>query len=163
MSSLPALPTRLRASLTALVAMTAALVLGAGLLAAPTIAATDRTWNRLANCESGGNWHINTGNGYYGGLQFSRSTWRAYSGGHFARRADNARRIEQVAVAQRVLRRQGWGAWPSCSSRLGLGAKERRADWGVGKWKHAGGHHHNSSKHRSAQHRCHTRYGVQAG
>ncbi len=83
-------------------------------------AATSRTWDRLAQCESGGNWHINTGNGYYGGLQFGSSTWRSYGGGAFASRADLATRAEQIRVAERVLRAQGWGAWPSCSSRLGL-------------------------------------------
>ena len=90
-------------------------------------AATSRTWNRLAECESGGNWHINTGNGYYGGLQFTSGTWLAYGGGKFARRADLASRDQQIAVAERVLRGQGWGAWPACSSRLGLDASDAKA------------------------------------
>jgi hypothetical protein len=101
-------------------------------------AATDRTWNRLARCESGGNWHINTGNGYYGGLQFSYGTWRAYGGGKFASRADLASREEQIAIAERVLRGQGWGAWPACSSMLGLTAADARASnvTVVAKFKH---------------------------
>ncbi len=149
----------IRVPLRAFAAMTAAAVIAFGLLVGPTAtdaeAASKRSWQRLAQCESGGRWHINTGNGYYGGLQFSPSTWRGYGGRHFARRADNARRVEQIAVAERTLRAQGWGAWPSCSSRLGLGAKERRAKWRVGAWKHGGGHHHGSGKHRKASVRHH--------
>ena len=83
-------------------------------------AATMRTWQRLANCESGGRWHINTHNGYYGGLQISSGTWRAYGGKRFARDAHAATRTEQVTVANRIKNRQGWGAWPSCSRRIGV-------------------------------------------
>lgn len=83
-------------------------------------AAPDSDWDRLANCESGGNWAINTGNGYHGGLQFSPSTWRAYGGGEFAPFAYQATREQQIAVAERTLAGQGWGAWPACSSKLGL-------------------------------------------
>jgi LysM repeat protein len=89
-------------------------------LASPAQAASSGTWDRLAGCESGGSWSINTGNGYYGGLQFSGSTWRAFGGGQYASRADRATRTEQILVAEKVLAAQGWGAWPSCSSRLGL-------------------------------------------
>ncbi len=74
-------------------------------------------WDALAQCESGGNWGISTGNGYYGGLQFSMSTWQAMGG---SGNPANASRAEQIAVAERVLSAQGWGAWPSCSSQLGL-------------------------------------------
>ena len=91
------------------------------LVACPAEAASLRTWKRLANCESDKRWHINTGNGYYGGLQFSGSTWRAFGGGKFARNAHRASRDEQIKVAERVRRAQGWGAWPSCSQKLGLG------------------------------------------
>jgi len=156
-------PAPIRARLRALLIPAVALVATVGLFVGPTStanAATDRTWNRLANCESGGAWHINTGNGYYGGLQFSLGTWRAYKGGHFARRPDIARRVAQVAVAQRLLKARGWGAWPHCSQRLGLGPQERRADWGVGRWRHAGGHHHNASAHRRDRH-CGNRFGIQ--
>ena len=83
-------------------------------------AAPDSDWDRLAQCEAGGNWSINTGNGYYGGLQFSAGTWRAYGGGEFAPYAHQATREQQIAVAERTLARQGWGAWPACSARLGL-------------------------------------------
>ena len=76
-----------------------------------------RTWERLAQCESGGNWHINTGNGYYGGLQFSLSSWRAVGGSGYPHRATKA---EQIRRAERLLDRQGWGAWPACSRKLGL-------------------------------------------
>jgi len=111
-------------------------------------AATTRTWNRLANCESGGNWHINTGNGYYGGVQFSGSTWRAFGGGRFAPRADLASKREQIRIAERVLRSSGWGAWPACSARLGLTRADARAtdDKVKGKRAHVhryeGGHRH---------------------
>ncbi len=99
---------------------------GAGLVvpvvatASPAHAASDSTWDRLASCESGGNWSINTGNSFYGGLQFTRSTWLGYGGGTYASRADLASRSQQIAVANRVLAGQGWGAWPACSSKLGL-------------------------------------------
>ena len=101
---------------------TAALMVAIPLSSAPgpASAATDRTWNRLAECESGGRWHINTGNGYYGGLQFSYNTWLAYGGAKYAGRADLASRQEQIAIAEKVLKGQGWGAWPACSARLGL-------------------------------------------
>ncbi|MFK4226871.1 transglycosylase family protein [Streptomyces sp. NPDC019890] len=82
-------------------------------------AADSGVWDRIAQCESGGNWHINTGNGYYGGLQFSAGTWRAYGGGAYASTADGASKAQQIAVATKVQRAQGWGAWPTCSSRAG--------------------------------------------
>ncbi|MFF9409374.1 transglycosylase family protein [Streptomyces anandii] len=82
-------------------------------------AADGGVWDRIAQCESGGNWHINTGNGYYGGLQFAASTWRAYGGTAYASRADQASRSQQIAVATRVQQAQGWGAWPVCSGRAG--------------------------------------------
>ncbi len=96
-------------------------VSAAALVAAPAARAdAGAVWNRVAACESGGRWNINTGNGYYGGLQFSSSTWGGYGGGRYASRADLATRDEQIAVAQRVLYRQGPGAWPVCSIRAGL-------------------------------------------
>jgi hypothetical protein len=82
-------------------------------------AAGSGVWDRIAKCESGGNWHINTGNGYYGGLQFSAGTWRAYGGTAYAATADRAGRSEQIAVATKVQRAQGWGAWPTCSAKAG--------------------------------------------
>jgi uncharacterized protein YabE (DUF348 family) len=78
-------------------------------------------WDALAQCESGGNWAINTGNGYYGGLQFSGSTWLAYGGGQYARTANLASREQQIAVATRLRDATGgYGSWPGCASRLGL-------------------------------------------
>jgi LysM repeat protein len=74
-------------------------------------------WDRLAQCESGGNWGINTGNGYSGGLQFAPGTWAAHGG---SGSAHNASRSEQIRVAERVRASQGWGAWPACSAKLGL-------------------------------------------
>jgi LysM repeat protein len=74
-------------------------------------------WDRLAQCESGGNWGINTGNGYSGGLQFAQGTWAANGG---SGSAHNASRAEQIRVAERVRASQGWGAWPACSAKLGL-------------------------------------------
>lgn len=77
-------------------------------------------WDRLAECEAGGNWHINTGNGYYGGVQMDMSFWRNYGGPAFASRPDLASREQQIVVAERGLKAQGWGAWPACSRKLGL-------------------------------------------
>ncbi|MEU6574905.1 transglycosylase family protein [Streptomyces sp. NPDC046805] len=83
-------------------------------------AADAATWNKVAACESSGDWSVNTGNGYYGGLQFTRSTWAAYGGTAYAPRADLATRGQQIAVAEKVLDGQGPGAWPACSARAGL-------------------------------------------
>ena len=91
------------------------------LIGAGTAHAADAdTWNKVAACESGNNWSINTGNGYYGGLQFTRSTWEAYGGIRYAARADLATKDQQIAVAEKVLDGQGPGAWPTCSVRAGL-------------------------------------------
>ncbi|WP_449351919.1 transglycosylase family protein [Streptomyces shaanxiensis] len=91
------------------------------LIGAGTAHAADAdTWNKVAACESGNNWSINTGNGYFGGLQFTRSTWEAYGGTRYAARADLATKDQQIAVAEKVLDGQGPGAWPTCSVRAGL-------------------------------------------
>jgi LysM repeat protein len=84
--------------------------------------ADEHNWDGVAECESGGNWSINTGNGYYGGLQFSQSTWAAYGGLAHASRADLASKAQQIAVAERTLDGQGVGAWPSCGRHLTAGA-----------------------------------------
>ena len=81
----------------------------------PANAAPVSKWNRIAHCESGGRWHINTGNGYFGGLQISKSTWNGYGGRKFARYPHGATKREQIRVAERIQRGQGWGAWPSCA------------------------------------------------
>ncbi|WP_406125616.1 transglycosylase family protein [Streptomyces sp. NBC_00989] len=81
-------------------------------------AATASEWDTVASCESGGNWSINTGNGYYGGLQFSASTWAAYGGTAYASTANQASKSQQIAVAEKVLAAQGKGAWPTCGTGL---------------------------------------------
>ncbi len=87
--------------------------------AAPAVA-EGSVWDKVAYCESGGNWAINLGSGYYGGLQMLGSTWRNYGGTEFAPTADQASREQQIAVAERILDDVGWGAWPACSRKLGL-------------------------------------------
>ena len=101
------------------IAFTGAVLGGGSLaLAGQAGAATDGEWDRVAGCESGGNWAINTGNGYHGGLQFSPSTWSGHGGGEFAPAAYLATKEEQIAVAERVLANQGKGAWPTCGRGL---------------------------------------------
>src|SRR5262249_44347062 len=107
-------------------AATAAGVAGVG-LAIPLLTATGAqaasisVWDKVANCESTGNWNINTGNGFYRGLQFTSSTWAAYGGTQYAMQANKATRSQQISVAERVLADQGPGAWPVCSIQAGLG------------------------------------------
>jgi hypothetical protein len=103
--------------LSARIGLAAALALGAMTLGLGSTAnaAPGSSWDRIARCESSGNWRANTGNGYYGGLQFSAATWRAHGGGTYAPLAHQASKQQQIAVAQRVLRSQGWRAWPVCS------------------------------------------------
>ena len=101
------------------IAFTGAVIGGSGLaLAGQAGAATDGEWDQVASCESGGNWAINTGNGYQGGLQFSPSTWSGHGGGEYAPSAHLATKEEQIAVAERVLASQGKGAWPTCGGPL---------------------------------------------
>lgn len=87
--------------------------------ATPSVA-NGSVWDALAQCEATGNWSINTGNGFSGGLQFTPSTWLAYGGGQYAPMAYMASREEQIAVAQKVQASQGWGAWPACTAKMGL-------------------------------------------
>ena len=77
-------------------------------------------WDRLAQCESTGNWHINSGNGYYGGIQFSSSTWLSFGGDKYAKRADLATKAQQIEIGRAVLAAQGPHAWPVCSIEAGL-------------------------------------------
>jgi hypothetical protein len=152
--------------------LTAIGAVGAGTLAASVIAApmahadgSDAQWDRVANCESGGNWHINTGNGYYGGLQFSYSTWNSYDVDHYASRADLASRAEQIDVANRVLARQGWGAWPVCSQYRG----ERGTTHASRNHTHHGRHHHHHHNNLQSRqvnvehHGKHATYTVRSG
>ncbi|MFJ4757782.1 transglycosylase family protein [Streptomyces sp. NPDC088763] len=88
-----------------------------------TCAKDNWPWGCVAQCESGGDWNINTGNGHYGGLQFSQSTWESFGGLKFAPRADLATRDEQITIAIKVVAVQGWGAWPQCSRRYGLSGR----------------------------------------
>jgi len=100
-------------------AFTGAVIGGGGIaLAGHAAAAPDSEWDRVAACESGGNWGINTGNGYHGGLQFSQGTWASHGGGEYASSANQATRDQQIAVAERVLASQGRGAWPVCGRGL---------------------------------------------
>jgi len=101
------------------------LILVVGGNVVPATAAPDDIWSAVAQCESGNNWQINTGNGYYGGLQFSQSTWEFFGGLDYAPRADLATKEEQIIIAEKTLARQGWGAWPSCSVKAGA------TDYGV--------------------------------
>lgn len=80
----------------------------------------DTVWDALAQCESGGNWAINTGNGYYGGLQFSLGTWQRYGGGEFAAYAHEASREQQIGVAERLYAARGYAPWPACRAKLGF-------------------------------------------
>ena len=103
------------------VAVASSATLIGGLAMAPTAsAAPSNVWDRVAACESGGNWRISTGNGYYGGLQFSASSWRAAGGTRYASLPHRASRAQQIAAAQQLLRMQGPGAWPVCSRKAGL-------------------------------------------
>jgi LysM repeat protein len=117
-------------------AITAAAAVGglavAALATAGTANAADSSaWDAVAQCESGGNWAINTGNGFYGGLQFTRSTWIGYGGGSFASTADKASRDQQISIAEKVLSSQGSGAWPTCSRRANLWAGSSQASTNV--------------------------------
>ncbi|WP_307781353.1 transglycosylase family protein [Agilicoccus flavus] len=117
-------PARTSSSTTGLRAMGVAVAGGAtiaaGLATAPTASAAGGVWDRVAACESGGNWSIATGNGYYGGLQFSASSWRAAGGTRYASLPHRASKGQQIAAAQQLLRQQGPGAWPVCSKKAGL-------------------------------------------
>jgi resuscitation-promoting factor RpfA len=99
-------------------ALVGAVAAGAPLALAGTAnAAPDSAWDKLAQCESGGNWSTDTGNGFSGGLQFTPGTWRSFGG---SGSPQGASREEQIAVAERVLAAQGWNAWPACSRKMGL-------------------------------------------
>ena len=87
---------------------------------AVAVAPSGSVWDELAACESGGNWSINTGNGFYGGLQFDYNTWLSNGGGAYAPRADLATRDEQIAVATSLQAARGWSPWPACAAKLGL-------------------------------------------
>ncbi|NMA77667.1 MAG: transglycosylase [Actinomycetales bacterium] len=106
----------------------AVIAAGMGMAGGGVATADTAVWDKVAHCESTGNWSINTGNGYYGGLQFSPSTWKAFGGHEYAGNAHQATKAEQIAVAQRTLHQQGPGAWPTCSTRAGLTKTNGGAD-----------------------------------
>lgn len=106
----------------------AVIAAGLGVTGAGVAQADTTVWDKVAQCESTGNWSINTGNGYYGGLQFYQPTWKAFGGQEFASYAHQATKAEQIAIAQRVLDRQGPGAWPVCGKRAGLTKSNGGAD-----------------------------------
>ncbi|MEK9520398.1 transglycosylase family protein [Streptomyces sp. NPDC087908] len=112
----------------ALVGVTGVAVAAPLMTAGTASAATTSEWDRVAACESGGNWSINTGNGYYGGLQFSASTWAAYGGTAYASTADQASKSQQISVAEKVLAGQGKGAWPSCGVGLSGASNDSAAE-----------------------------------
>ena len=102
----------------AIAGVTGAAVAGPLMASGTASAATASEWDAVAQCESGGNWSINTGNGYYGGLQFSASTWAGYGGTRYAATADQATKAQQIEIAEKVLAGQGKGAWPVCGTGL---------------------------------------------
>ncbi len=113
-----------------IVGVVAAVALAVGISAAtagPADAASKTVWDKVAKCESGGRWHINTGNGFYGGLQFSSGTWKAHGGKKYASKASRASKAEQIAIARRVLASQGAGAWPHCGKKAHLTKKNGKA------------------------------------
>lgn len=105
-----------RRLLQAAVATVVALGAPVALAGTAEAAAPSAKWDRIAKCESGGNWGISTGNGYYGGLQFSLRTWKAFGGNGMPHKASKS---EQIKVAERILAKQGWKAWPACSKKAG--------------------------------------------
>jgi LysM repeat protein len=130
--------------------LTAAGVAGTAVLLGPGSAAqaSSVNWDAVAQCESGGNWSISTGNGFYGGLQFTRGTWKAYGGAKYASTANKASRSEQIAIAEKVLRGQGIGAWPVCG-RKGGSSKHYSGTNTSGS--HSTGSHSTKSHHKTAK------------
>jgi len=131
--------------------LTAAGVAGTAALLGPASAAqaSSVNWDAIAQCESGGNWSINTGNGFYGGLQFTKGTWRAYGGAKYASTANKASRSEQIAIAEKVLHGQGIGAWPVCGKKGGSSKHYSSTNT-------SGSKSHKSSSHKSSSHKSST-------
>ena len=116
-------PTAMRRGLArTAVALAGGAVVATGMLATGGAANAATGWDEVAACESGGDWSINTGNGYYGGLQFSQQTWEGYGGTQYAATADQASKSQQIAIGEKVLAGQGAGAWPTCGTALSGGA-----------------------------------------
>lgn len=129
--------------------ITAAGVAGTAALLGPASAAqaSSVNWDAIAQCESGGNWSINTGNGFYGGLQFTKGTWKAYGGTKYASTANKASRSEQISIAEKVLRGQGIGAWPVCGKK---GGSTKHYSGSNTSGSHSESTHHSSSTHKSS-------------
>jgi LysM repeat protein len=143
----------------------AAGTVGTAILLGPASAAqASVNWDAVAQCESGGNWSTNTGNGFYGGLQFSRGTWKAYGGSAYASTANNASRSEQIRIAEKVLDGQGLGAWPVCGKKGGSAKQYSVAS--ETKVQHRSTAHkstaHRSTAHKSVRHRTDTHKKVAA-
>ena len=128
--------------------LTAAGVAGTAALLGPAspAQASSVNWDAIAQCESGGNWGISTGNGFYGGLQFTKGTWRAYGGTKYASTANKASRSEQIAIAEKVLRGQGIGAWPVCGKKGGSSKHYKGTNT-------SGSKSHKSTSHKSSTHK----------
>jgi resuscitation-promoting factor RpfA len=144
------------------IGVAAAGIASAAVAAAPAADASTTVWDRVASCESGNNWHINTGNGYYGGVQFSQSTWAGYHGTKYAARADLATRLEQIQVARRVLAAQGPNAWPVCGPRAGLTRYSGGAT-SAPLPRNADGSHATATAHRKHHKKKHRRHPVAGG
>src|SRR5690349_17651032 len=130
-------------------------VAGTAALIGPASAAqaSSVNWDAIAQCESGGNWSINTGNGFYGGLQFTKGTWRAYGGTKYASTANKASRSEQIAIAEKVLRGQGIGAWPVCGKKGGSSKHYKGTNTSGSKSHHSSSHTSSTHKSKSVTHR----------
>ena len=113
---------------TATAAATGVVLAGGVVASTPAQAWSVAVWDAVAKCESSNRWNINTGNGYYGGLQFSSATWAGYGGRQYAPQAHLATKEQQIAIARRTLAGQGPGAWPTCGRRAGLTKTNGGAD-----------------------------------
>lgn len=112
-------PTRRRIAGVAVAGATAA-VGSVATAQSASASSSNNVWDAVAQCESGGDWSINSGNGFYGGLQFTNQTWNGFGGGQYAANANEATKEQQIEIAQKVLQTQGPGAWPVCSQKAGL-------------------------------------------
>ncbi|KIZ19408.1 transglycosylase family protein [Streptomyces natalensis] len=115
--------------------------------AAPPTAPADTDWEAIAACESSGRWHINTGNGYHGGLQIAPTTWRAYGGERYAPRADLASRWQQIAVGERIVEDRGLAPWPNCGH-YGLSGSDESDNGATVTHRHPSAPHHSRPSHR---------------
>ncbi|MFI5890455.1 transglycosylase family protein [Actinoplanes sp. NPDC051513] len=113
--------------------------------------ASSVNWDAIAQCESGGNWSINTGNGFYGGLQFTRGTWKAYGGTKYASTANKASKAEQIRIAEKVLDGQGIGAWPVCGKKAGSSKHYKGSNTSGSKSSSKSAHKSKSTTHKATK------------